>query len=263
MKTFLDQTPFPVSEGGDLLQLHELDFVDPYKVGYKPLCPEDRALVVVHEHACLVLDHIGVELDRLEGEGILGEFDEILEDDPPVASGVYIWQGCVNWTTPTPPSFDDSECMLVGSFRLATYEEWDAHLRGEHPWDPSEWKEEDMAEKHVKRTRYVLVRYDAHHEYYTLAVTNQGRFHDDDAIKAWEFAEVLKPGWKSKLGWTDIRVIAAECWEHGDCCGTVFSKEYVESHEFTEQDKDHEAQLRAESADRDEQYGTGEFDGEE
>jgi len=98
-----------------------------------------------------------------------------------------------------------------------------------------------------KRIRYVIVHYSPKCDGYSLAVTNQGRFHYDDAASALDAAAVLRPSMKSKLGLADINVIAATCWESGDCCGTVFSKEYVKANMVVDDDPVRRAQLAAES----------------
>lgn len=78
--------------------------------------------------------------------------------------------------------------------------------------------------------RYVLVHYISDADYYTLLMANQGRHHFDDAQAALECADALRPSLKSKLGIEPehVKVIVADCWAHGDCCGTVFSPEDVE-----------------------------------
>lgn len=117
--------------------------VPPWEIGYKKVRPMDRALVVVHEHQCLVLGTIGPGLDQLASEyGLQPYFGEYTEKDPPAESGSYIWEGYLKWTAATPPAYDDSEIELVGAFRKALREEWDAWCRGEYPWDPRLWKEE-------------------------------------------------------------------------------------------------------------------------
>jgi hypothetical protein len=93
-------------------------------------------------------------------------------------------------------------------------------------------RERKEAANAKKRRRYVLVRYDPKHEYYTLVQRNQGRFHYDDAATALAAAVVLRPSLESKMGWTNIKVLSAMCWESGDCCGTVFSEEDVKENEL-------------------------------
>ena len=78
------------------------------------------------------------------------------------------------------------------------------------------------------RKRFVIVFYEADFDYYALALTNQGRFHFDDKKEALDTAEVFKGTYK---GWDELRVIEAECYDHGDCCRTIFTPEYVEEHE--------------------------------
>ena len=120
----------------------EHDPIPPWEIGYKKDRPLDRALVVVHEHQCCVLGAIGPGLDQLASEyGLQPYFGEYTERDPPPVSGTYIWEGHLTWTKATPPDYDDSEIELVGEFRKATRKEWDAWCKGEHPWDPNEWKE--------------------------------------------------------------------------------------------------------------------------
>lgn len=78
------------------------------------------------------------------------------------------------------------------------------------------------------RKRFVIVFYEARFDYFTLALTNQGRYHFDDKSKALEMAAMFKGTYQ---GWNDMRVIEADCYDHGDCCATVFSHEYIEKHE--------------------------------
>jgi hypothetical protein len=79
--------------------------------------------------------------------------------------------------------------------------------------------------------RYVIVHYIPKYDYYTLMQDNQGRHHHDDPKEALETAELFKPSLKAKLGIEPehVAVIGADCWEHGDCCGTVFDTEYVKA----------------------------------
>lgn len=78
--------------------------------------------------------------------------------------------------------------------------------------------------------RYVIVHYIADGDYYTLVQTNWGQFHYDNAAKALETAEALRPSLKIKLGieLRNVMVIHTECWLSGDCCRTVFPPELVE-----------------------------------
>jgi hypothetical protein len=81
------------------------------------------------------------------------------------------------------------------------------------------------------KQRFVIVHYDQASDYYTLIQANQGRHHYDDKDEALKAAEVLRPGLKEKLGWDQVKVVTALCYDHGDCCRTIFTPEYVEQYE--------------------------------
>lgn len=81
------------------------------------------------------------------------------------------------------------------------------------------------------KQRYVIVHYDQALDGYSLVRDNQGRYHHDDKAEALKSAEVLRPGLKEKLGWDQVKVILALCYDHGDCCRTVFTNEFVEQYE--------------------------------
>ena len=108
-------------------------------VKYKDKCPDDRALLIVHEDRCSVLDHIGPALDYIDDQGMFSDyFDPVCEG---IASGVYIWEGKMaggyDYRT------HETDEYLEGKFRLATKEEWHAHLDNEYPWDRSLWIESE------------------------------------------------------------------------------------------------------------------------
>ena len=112
--------------------MNSIQSVERSRVGvYKPegTCPKDRALVVVQDQRCLVLDHIGPALDYLED---LGTLDTSLDKDlSTLVQGVYIWRGKLI------KSSTGEE--LRGQWRMATKEEWICHINGDFPWDPNLW----------------------------------------------------------------------------------------------------------------------------
>lgn len=112
-----------------------------YSHGYKPEteCPKDRALVIIHNYNALPLASIGKGFDQFLEEYNYRDFDEYCETEPPHWDGAYIWEGSLQWTTPTAPDFDDAECSFVGKYRAATSDEWAHWCQGEWPWDPSDW----------------------------------------------------------------------------------------------------------------------------
>ena len=77
--------------------------------------------------------------------------------------------------------------------------------------------------------RFVIVNYIAEKGYYTLTDTNQSQNHFDDKESAIKTLESLKPSLNEKLGIKDVIVIEADCYISGDCRGTVFSTDYVNS----------------------------------
>jgi hypothetical protein len=100
--------------------------------GYRPegTCPKDRALVVVQDQRCLVLDHIGPSLDYLED---LGTLDTSLDKDlTTLVQGVYIWMGKLFQTSKGPEE-------LRGQWRMASKDEWIRHLDGKSPWESRLW----------------------------------------------------------------------------------------------------------------------------
>ena len=102
---------------------------------YRRPCPEDMALVVVHEGRALVLDHIGSGLSYITDAGMMDDYlDPCCKG---VASGVYVWKGRL-----LSVNHDDPDTYLDGDFRLATKEEWNKHLAGKDIWDPTLWYED-------------------------------------------------------------------------------------------------------------------------
>jgi hypothetical protein len=68
--------------------------------------------------------------------------DEYIQTDwSSLPSGIYIWEGEINSDGGSYDYFGEYECehWLEGEFRPATKEEWEAHVNGEYPWDPSLW----------------------------------------------------------------------------------------------------------------------------
>jgi hypothetical protein len=116
--------------------------------GYKEERPTDRALIVVYLGKCHVLLHVGPHLDYLVDRG--GLEDEL--NDWLIAvragwgyaacpDGVIVFEGGLVSTATSRTPADDVDEGLEGTGRLATAQEWEAHLHGEWPWDPLLWKE--------------------------------------------------------------------------------------------------------------------------
>jgi hypothetical protein len=122
----------------DEVKIQELNpelIVDvPWK--YRKPCPDDMALVVVHEGRGEILDHIGPGLQYVEDSGMRSDyFDPCCEGQ---SSGVFIWEGRMATET---YANGEHDYYLDGTFRPATKEEWYAYLEGKPPWDPSRWVE--------------------------------------------------------------------------------------------------------------------------
>lgn len=79
-----------------------------------------------------------------------------------------------------------------------------------------------------RRMRFVIVFYDTDLGCYMPALTNQERYHFDDKKEALDTAEVFKVTYKGR---GELRVIEAECYDHGDCFWPIFTPEYVAVHE--------------------------------
>lgn len=111
-----------------------------YHRRYREDAPKLRALVAIHCGILQDLIHIGEALEWLIDETgePLGDYIHTAWSDLP--SGIYIWEGEVNSDGYT-DYYGEYECehWLEGEFRPATKEEWEAHVNGEYPWDPSLW----------------------------------------------------------------------------------------------------------------------------
>lgn len=78
------------------------------------------------------------------------------------------------------------------------------------------------------RRRFVIVFFEADLDYYALVLTNHGRHHFDDKDKALKALQAFEGKFS---GWDELKLIEAECYDHGDCCRTIFTPEYVKEHE--------------------------------
>ena len=114
--------------------------VSHFKHRYREDAPKLRALVAIHCGVLQDLIHIGEALEWLIDESGEPLSDYITTSWSNLPNGIYIWEGEINSDG---GSFDygEYECehWLEGEFRLATKEEWEAHVNGEYPWDPSLW----------------------------------------------------------------------------------------------------------------------------
>lgn len=103
----------------------------------------NKALLIIHEGFCDVLQYMGSDLDYLQEHCALKEeFQTFCFGEK---AGVYIWDGriCTNKNY-----FMEHEEWLEGSLRPATKEEWKAHLDDEYPWDINLWcKTEDKTKE--------------------------------------------------------------------------------------------------------------------
>lgn len=81
------------------------------------------------------------------------------------------------------------------------------------------------------RTRFVIVYFSKKYDAYVLFRSNQGRFHYDTVEEAIQARDAFAEQAKAKLGIEELKVIAAECYYHGDCVRTVFTEEYVNKNE--------------------------------
>lgn len=103
-------------------------------MGYKRTRPPDRALLVIHAGKALYLEHIGPGIGYYLGE--CNWRDDVFTEP----NGVYIWEGVLHVETVRHPDGDvDAEEWLDGTLRLATFEEWEAHLSDDYAWDRSDW----------------------------------------------------------------------------------------------------------------------------
>lgn len=112
----------------------EAEDKDPWNYRYKKERPLDRALLVIHAGRALYLDHIGPGIDYYLDE------EPFKDDEYSEPNGAYIWEGKLHSTTTRDlEGYYDVECELDGTLRLATLEEWQAHINEEYLWDRSEW----------------------------------------------------------------------------------------------------------------------------
>jgi len=124
-----------------LIEVHEstgqesLENAWPPSIRYKKERPLDRALIVIHASKALFLDHIGPGIDYYLSNSSFSE-DEWTEQN-----GVYVWEGKFVWTVITylEGDKDVEEELVTLTMRLATLEEWTAHLKDEYIWDRDEW----------------------------------------------------------------------------------------------------------------------------
>lgn len=83
-------------------------------------------------------------------------------------------------------------------------------------------------DKQTKK-RYAIVNYSKKYDAYCLTDHNWADNHFDSPEEAMSAAELLKPSLESKLNIpaNTVHVIQVDCWMNGDCCGTIFTEEYV------------------------------------
>ena len=113
--------------------------------------PPLRAMISVHCGVMQDLDHIGDVFEWLIDES--GEpLSEYLEAEVlKLENGVYIWEGTLGGSSYQDyfGEYDD-DYWLKGEFRLATKEEWQDYVSGDHPWDVSLWQCSSVNTKHPK-----------------------------------------------------------------------------------------------------------------
>lgn len=131
-------------ELGTVTQLEGPESEDPWNYQYKKERPLDRALLVIHAGKAFYLDHIGPGIDYYLSE------EPFKEDEYSEPNGVYVWEGKL--TSRVTRYFEgdyDVDCELEGTLRLATLEEWQAHINDEYIWDRREWLLPEYLEGHV------------------------------------------------------------------------------------------------------------------
>lgn len=108
---------------------------------YREDAPKLRALVAIHCGVLQDLIHIGEDLEWLIDESGEPLKEYIQTDWSGLPNGIYIWEGELGSDGGSNDYFGEYECdfWLEGEFRPATKEEWEAHVNGEYPWDPSLW----------------------------------------------------------------------------------------------------------------------------
>ena len=76
------------------------------------------------------------------------------------------------------------------------------------------------------RVRYVITKLD-NQGMRVLGFPNQGRFHFDTKEEAEKVTETIRDSNSTLLQkyFPKVKVVAAMCWHHGDCKGTVFEYE--------------------------------------
>lgn len=109
-----------------------------YDPCYKKDRPPDCVMYIVMYGKCIILDYIGPAVDYFSRESItsLAEMiDAYVINDGDF--GAYIWSGHFKTI-----KYDAGDCdvEMVGNTRLATKEEWYAHINDEFPWDRSLWR---------------------------------------------------------------------------------------------------------------------------
>jgi hypothetical protein len=117
-----------------------------FKRKYKNNCPLDRALIVIYEGQCLVLDYIGSSLEYLENQYGHEYMQNEIAEDCNIEPGVYIWEGTIKRD---PPDYygEPGDEYLDGTFRFATKQEWEDHIKDMYPWDPDLWIENERDRK--------------------------------------------------------------------------------------------------------------------
>ena len=108
---------------------------------YREDAPKLRALVAIHCGVLQDLIHIGEALEWLLDDP-REPISEFLETDwSGLPNGIYIWEGELKSSGGSSNYYGEYEWehSLEGEFRPATKEEWESHVNGDYPWDPSLW----------------------------------------------------------------------------------------------------------------------------
>lgn len=85
--------------------------------------------------------------------------------------------------------------------------------------------------RYAKIKRFIIVHFSEKYDAYVLFGTNWKEYHYDTPEEALKSRDLFAESAKEKLGIEELKVIAAECYHHGDSVGTVFTEEYVNEHE--------------------------------